>query len=239
MNQLQIIMKKTIYLAMMLATVMISTSVSAQSLKDKKAAKQEAWQMEQQQKREEAELRHQYTMDSLRNAQKMQDAAIHSQETEELIPCTGPEFYSTREIVRGNGIGESMQQQTARRMAYSNAVKDLAGKISTTVKSVFNTYVNDETINMDETFYQKYEGMQKEIVNQTTGYRTICEKYASYINSANRKIYKCYLAIEIGTDEILKPLYETTQQESSEKLNVEYEQFKEEFNKIFEQNGNL
>lgn len=232
-------MKKMMFLATVLAAMMISLPMSAQSLKDKKAAKKDAWEMQQQQQREEAELRHQYTMDSIRNAQKMQDAAIHSQETEEIIPCSGPEYFSTKEIVRGSGIGESMQQQMARRMAYSNAVKDLAGKISTTIEAVFSTYVNDETINMDETFMQKYEGMQQEKISQTTGYRTICEKYTSYFNNANRKIYKCYLAIEIGTDEILKPLYEITQQEGSEKLNVEYNEFKEEFNKIFEQNGNL
>ena len=155
------------------------------------------------------------------------------------VPCTGPEFFSTHEMIRGNGIGESMQQQMARRMAYSAAVKSLASSISTTIDAVFSTYVKDESVNMDETFYQKYEGMQQEMVSQTTGYRTICEKYATYTNNANRRIYKCYIAIEIDTDEVLKPVYELTQQDDSDKLNVEYEQFKEEFNKVFDQNGNL
>lgn len=155
------------------------------------------------------------------------------------VPCSGPDYFSTPDIIRGSGIGESLQQQMARRMAYSNAIRDLVGKVSTSIDAVFTMYINDESFDMDETLYQKYEGMQQEQIKQTTGYRTICEKYATYMNNKGRKMYKCYLAIEIGTDEILKPIYETTQQEGSEKLNVEYDQFKEEFNKNFEQNGNL
>lgn len=156
------------------------------------------------------------------------------------VPCSGPEFFSTPEMIRATGIGESMQQQIAKRLAYSSAVKELASKISTTIDAVFTMYVNDETTNMDETFYQKYEGMQQEKVSQTTGYRTICEKYAFYTNNAGRKIYKCYLAIEIGTDEMLKPIYDAIQEDSSAyQFNVEYNDFKKDFNQIIEQNGNI
>lgn len=188
-------MKKTMYLAMLIAAMMFSMPM---------------------------------------NAQQGQEILLDD------VPCNGPEFFSTPEMIRATGIGESMQQQMAKRLAYSSAVKELAGKINTTIDAVFTMYVNDETTNMDETFYQKYEGMQQEMVSQSTGYRTICEKYAFYTNNAGRKIYKCYLAIEIGTDEILKPIYDAIQKEdASNQFDVEYNEFKKEFNQIFEQNGNL
>lgn len=176
---------------------------------------------------------------SAQNHSNQYNNYITDEEIPVVVPCSGPDYFSTPDIIRGSGIGESMQQQMARRMAYSNALKDLTSKISTSIDAVFTMFVNDESINLDETLYQKYEGTQQEQIHQTTGYHTICEKYAIYTNNNGRKMYKCYLAIEIDTDDILKPIYGTTQQEGSEELNVEYDLFKEEFNKNFEQNSNL
>lgn len=56
---------------MMLATL----PMSAQSRKDKKAAKKAEWEMQQQQKAEEAALLHKMKMDSIRDAQAARDAA--------------------------------------------------------------------------------------------------------------------------------------------------------------------
>lgn len=68
-------MKKMMILATTVAMMLAVMPVQAQSNKDKKAAKKAQWEMEQQQKREEAELRHQIRMDSLRNAQQSQAEA--------------------------------------------------------------------------------------------------------------------------------------------------------------------
>lgn len=254
-------MKKVMFLATIVAAMMVCAPASAQTRKQKKEAQTAAWEQQQRQQQEEAALLHQMKMDSIRNAQKVQaDAAKQAelaakraqekaeadqrraeqealhQEKEVIMPCMGDEFMSSSDIVRATGIGESMQQQMAKRLAYSNAVKELTGKISTTMNALFVMYVNDEMVNMDETLQQKYEGMQQEKIEQTTGYRTICEKYTSYINNAGRKIFKCYLAIEIGIDEILKPVYDQIQEADQNKLNVNYDKFKEDFNKEFEKN---
>lgn len=55
----------------------IATPISAQSLKDKKAAKKEDWERERRQKAEEDELRHQFRMDSIANAQKSHEITCY------------------------------------------------------------------------------------------------------------------------------------------------------------------
>ena len=67
-------MKKTIVLAMM-ALAIVALPATAQSRKDKKAAKKAEWEMQQQQKAEEAALLHQMKMDSIRDAQAAREAA--------------------------------------------------------------------------------------------------------------------------------------------------------------------
>ncbi len=65
-------MKKVHLLAatMVVMSLTIALPINAQSRKDKKAAKKAQWEMEQKQKLEESELRHQLKIDSIANAQK-------------------------------------------------------------------------------------------------------------------------------------------------------------------------
>ena len=63
-------MKKVFFFATVVAmSLIVAMPVQAQSRKEKKAAEKANWEMEQQQKREEAELRHQIEMQKLRDAQ--------------------------------------------------------------------------------------------------------------------------------------------------------------------------
>lgn len=68
-------MKKNILFLIAVFMLSIVAPVSAQSRKDKKAAKKAEWEMEQQRKKEEAELLHQMRMDSIRAIQEARDAA--------------------------------------------------------------------------------------------------------------------------------------------------------------------
>jgi hypothetical protein len=47
-------------------------------------------------------------------------------ETEVIIPCSGPEFFTNDKVFRANNLGESMDQATAKKKAMSNARADLA-----------------------------------------------------------------------------------------------------------------
>ena len=69
-------MKKNIlFLIAVFMLSIVATPVVAQSRKDKKAAQKAEWEMEQQRKKEEAELMHQMRMDSIRAIQEARDAA--------------------------------------------------------------------------------------------------------------------------------------------------------------------
>lgn len=69
-------MKKFSLIATMVAmSLAIAMPINAQSRKDKKNAKKVQWEMLQQQQKEEAELRHQMKMDSLKNVQREKDEA--------------------------------------------------------------------------------------------------------------------------------------------------------------------
>ena len=65
-------MKKLFFYATIVAvSLLVAVPANAQSRKDKKAAQKAQWEMEQQQQREEAELRHKLRMDSIANAGKV------------------------------------------------------------------------------------------------------------------------------------------------------------------------
>lgn len=265
-------MKKFMIIA---ATMLLSMAVvmpaQAQSRKDKKAAKKANWEMEQQQQREEAELRHQMKMDSLRNIQKAKeeaeakakldaeraeqarqkaeaDEAARQKKAEEMAalqevditdePCT--EVGSSESYIRSRGIGESLQQQMARTKAQTNAVRDLGAKIGTAVQALIKHYANEETISVmtDDasadgmSFEEKIQAMTKQKVDQNLSFSTFCEKTRSYMKN-NKKIYKCYMTVQAGKDELMKPVYEEIQKAANSKLNLDYKSFSEEFDKEF------
>lgn len=254
---------------MFLATVVamslaVAMPVNAQSRKEKKAAQKANWEMEQQQQREEAELRHKLKMDSLQNAQKAAEqkaqreeqerqaaaaeAAARQKKAEELAamqevdiadePCT--EVGSADAYVRARGIGESLQQQMARTKAQANAVREMGAKIGSSVQALLKQYSSEDAISVltDDnaaegmSFEERTQSMIKQKVDQNLSYSTFCEKTRTYMKN-NKKVYKCYITIQAGKDELLKPVYDGLQSEATTKLNIDYNKFSEEFDKEF------
>lgn len=265
-------MRKIMYFATIVAmTLAVSLPMNAQSRKDKKEAKKANWEMEQEQQREEAKLRHQMKMDSLRNVQKAREEAeekakldaeraeqarlkaeaeaeARQKKAEELAalqevditdePCT--EVGSGEGFIRSRGIGESLQQQMARTKAQTNAVRDLGAKIGTAVQALIKHYANEETISVmtDDasadgmSFEEKIQAMTKQKVDQNLSFDTFCEKTRTYMKN-NKKIYKCYMTVQAGKDALMKPVYDELQKAAQNKLNLDYNNFSEEFDKEF------
>lgn len=163
-------------------------------------------------------------------------AAMEEKDFDE--PCT--DAGSTESYIRARGIGQSLQQQMARTKAQTQAVRDLGAKIGTTVQALIKMYSNEETIDVltDESsssgirLEEKIEGMVKQKVDQNLNFSTSCEKTKTFLKSG-RKMYKCYMVIQAGKDDLLKPIYDQLQQDASLKLNVDYNRFSEEFDKEF------
>ena len=155
-------------------------------------------------------------------------------ETEVVIPCSGSDFFTTKEFFRANSLGESMDQVTSKKKAMTNARNDLAQAIQTTVKTVTDNYVNSRTMNNREELEQRFESLNREVVDQSlSGVRTLCEKTVSTAQGN----YKTYVALELSADELVSKYNERLSKDERLKIDYDYEKFKETFDKEMEKMG--
>jgi hypothetical protein len=153
---------------------------------------------------------------------------LPSGETEVSVPCSGPGFYTDNKVFRANSIGESMDLVTAKKKAMTNARNDLAQSIQTTVKTVTDNYTNSTSMDKKEQLEQKFESLNREVVDQTLqGIRTICEKPVQ-TKDGN---YKYYIAIELSADDLVKQYNSRLSSDDKLKVDYDYEKFKDTFNK--------
>ena len=149
-------------------------------------------------------------------------------EKEVTTLCSGPDFWTNNKIFRANSIGESMDQITAKKKALTNARNDLAQSIQTTVKTVTDNYVNSTSMNKKEELEQKFESLNREVVDQTLqGIRTICERTVM----TKEGNFKAYVAIELSADDLVKQYNQRLSTDDKLKVDYDYEKFKDTFNK--------
>src|SRR5690606_9198721 len=152
-------------------------------------------------------------------------------ETEVVVPCSGPDYFTTNKFFRANSIGESQDQVTSKRKALTNARNELAQAIQTTVKTVTDNYVNSREMNNREEIEERFETLNREVVDQTlAGIRTLCEKLVR----TEQGTYKTYIAIELSADELVAKYNERISQDERVKIDYDYENFKETFEKEME-----
>jgi hypothetical protein len=142
------------------------------------------------------------------------------------VPCSGPEYRSDKTHLRAGSIGESMDQTVSKDKAMSEARAQLAASVNTLVKGVTDNYVKQSEVNNRELLYERYEKLNREVVSQEiTGTRIICEKVTK-TTSGN---YKTYVAVELGTDELLSALGKRIGGDDQLKNDYSYEKFKKTF----------
>ena len=62
--------------------------------------------------------------------------------------CSGDKYFSDKNTFRGNAIGESLDQMTAKKKARSNTQAEIAKSISSTMKIVGDNYVSSSEFNI-------------------------------------------------------------------------------------------
>lgn len=155
-------------------------------------------------------------------------------EQEVIVPCSGPDFFTTNKYFRANSIGESQDQVTSKKKALTNARNELAQSIQTTVKTVTDNYVNSREMNNKEEVEERFESLNREVVDQTlSGVRTLCEKLVK----TEQGTYKTYVAIELSADELVSKYNERLSKDERLKIDYDYEKFKETFDKEMEKMG--
>ena len=159
-------------------------------------------------------------------------SVLDTGEIEISFPCFGSDFESTKTLIRATAVGESMDQQMANRMARSAALEELGTKIRTSINSVIEDYYISRNQNMTEDLRQRFQGQTDIVVRERiSGYRVICERFTRDTQTRN---YKCYMAIEIGTDAISQTAHQRLTDDQMLRIDYDYERFREKFNEAIE-----
>lgn len=156
-------------------------------------------------------------------------------EKEVNIPCSGPDYFTTNKFFRANSLGESSDLVASKKKAMDNARAELAASIQSTVKTVTDNYLNSREFNNKEDLEERFEQLNRTIVNQTlTGIKMICEKQVQTSSGS----YRTYVAIELSADDIVSSYNERLSKDERLKIDYDYEKFKETFDKEMEKLGN-
>ena len=153
------------------------------------------------------------------------EIATPAGETELRLPCS--EFRSDATTFRAFSFGESMDLNTAKRKALSNARSELAGMLSTTMKVVGDNYVKSSEFNNVEEILERFEENARTVINQELrGVITVCERTTRVDNS---NVFKYYLALELSAERLADSYAQTLTRDQSMKIDFNYERFKETF----------
>lgn len=157
---------------------------------------------------------------------KKAEAAPPAGETVIKQYCSGPDYFTDKKNFRANNLGESMDQATAKKKAMANARADLASSIQTTMQGVVDNYVNSREMNNREEVEERFEGLTREVLDQTlTGVKVICEQP---VKTAEGK-YKYYVALELSGADLVADYNEAISNDERLRIDYDYEQFKETF----------
>lgn len=244
-------MKKIMLFATVVAMSMaVAMPVNAQSRKDKKAAKKEKWEMEQKQQREEAELRHQFKMDSIRNAQKEKDEAkareqaqrdaaareaaeekqISKMEATSKLPC---ELYDDDEWFTAFGSRLMKQPNTAASALLRSLQRQMREKLSGEYKQVTRDYFDQ--MDTEEGSYERehIESAGQMVINQLVNEtREFCRERSKYPNADG--IHTMYMSIRVSKKEIVEKVINTISEDQQLKVRFNEKQFRESAFKVFE-----
>jgi hypothetical protein len=164
-------------------------------------------------------------------AKKTEDVGVNpKQQGETLINeyCSGDQYLSTKDAFRATATGESMDRETAKKKAKSNAMSELSKTVSATMKVVGDNYVNSSEVNNKEQLTETFQEMARTVVDQNLkGAVEICEKLTQKADGS----YVSYVAIELSGERISSAYNEKLSKDEKLKADYNYEKFKETFEK--------
>jgi hypothetical protein len=167
---------------------------------------------------------------------KTTKSTVPQDEIVQNLPCTGPEYFSTKEAFKATAIGESMDQMTARKKAMANAKQELATNINSMVNIVGDNYIKSTEFNNTEEVLERFETLGRTVVSQKlSGIVQICETTTKSKTTGN---YKYYIAIELGSEDVMDNLAKTLSNDKVLKVDYNYMKFKETFEKEMEKLNN-
>jgi hypothetical protein len=168
-----------------------------------------------------------------KEAAKTDQGVNPKQQGEVLINeyCSVSEYATTAEAFRATATGESMDRETAKKKAKSNAMSELSKSMSATLKVVGDNYVNSSEFNNKEEITETFQEMTRTVVDQNLkGAVEICEKLTQKPDGS----YVSYVAIELSGERLANSYAEKLAANEKLKADYNYEKFKDTFNKEME-----
>ena len=149
--------------------------------------------------------------------------------------CSSENYFSDKKTFRATATGESMDRETAKKKARSNANAELAKTIRTTMQIVGDNYVNSTEFNNKEEVTETFNEMARTIIDETlTGAIKICDKLTQKPDGN----YVSYIAIELSGEDLVADYHEALSKDERIKAEYNYEKFKETFEAEMEKLGN-
>lgn len=153
--------------------------------------------------------------------------AVPKDEIDVIEPCSGEEYFSTNESFRASAVGESSNQNMAKQKAYRNARQLLASNINSKISIVADNYAKETSLNNVDEVMLQVQSLGRETVSQSlSGVKEICIKTTKSLSTGK---YKTYLAIELGSQELIQNLSEILSSDEVLKVDYNYEKFKQTF----------
>ncbi|MCA0427754.1 MAG: hypothetical protein LCH37_10005 [Bacteroidetes bacterium] len=142
------------------------------------------------------------------------------------VPFSTKEFYSDKDNFRAKSSGNSIDLQTAKKIALQNAKSEMAGLVQTTMKKVTEQYTQQRQMGNQQEFNNKFEELAREVTNQQlTDIAVIGEKLFKEPNGT----YTYWVAIEANKQVVLNGIEKTIS--NNQKLAQDYD--KKKFEEIF------
>ena len=148
--------------------------------------------------------------------------------------CTGPEYFTDKKNFRASATGESLDRETAKKKARSNAEQELARSLNATIKVVADNYVNSTEFNNREEATETFQQLGRTVVDQKlSGAVKICDQLTQKPDGR----YVSYVAIELSGEELLGQYNESLSKDERIQAEYNYQQFKEVFEQEMEKLG--
>ena len=161
---------------------------------------------------------------------------VPSNEIVQISPCTGDNYRSDNETFRANAIGESSDQQVAKKKAFANARQELSLNINALINTVSDNFIQSSEYNNVEQITETFKDMSRTVASQRlNAVKEIC---GVSTNDPTTGKYKYYIAIELGSEDLLNNLNKTLSNDQVIKTEYNYERFKKTFESEMEKLNN-
>ena len=144
-----------------------------------------------------------------------------------ILPFTGPEYSSNKDLFRARQSGTSPDLPTAKKIALQNAKAEIASDIESVIKRTTDQYTTQRTIATKQEFKNKFEELSREVVKQNVvDATTIAEKVFKEKDGS----YTYWVVVEVPKQSVVEGLNNKISKNQNLQLDFEKSQYEKTFN---------